>query len=89
MLEKRFLSAAAVLRAEVRARAKRIDDMRNYSGSVRVIFGQDDQTLNVGVAQEFHDLFANSTLHIIKNANHFVHLEQADLVAMIILAEGP
>ena len=82
-----FFSAASTLRSEVAARAKKIDQMRHFPARVKIIFGEDDKALNVGMAEEFQQIFPDSELYVIKNANHFVHLDQPRRVAEIIATE--
>jgi pimeloyl-ACP methyl ester carboxylesterase len=82
-----FFSAANVLRGEVGVRAEKVEAMRSFPGQVRVIFGEDDKVMNVEMAKEFQDVFPNSQLHIIGDANHFVQLDQPQQVADLIAAE--
>ncbi len=79
-----FFSAANVLRSEVGSRENKKEAMRQFTGRVKIIFGKDNKTLNVNMAKEFHEIFKNSQLHIIKNANHFVQLDQPQKVAELI-----
>jgi haloalkane dehalogenase len=81
-----FISSTSVLWDEVAARATQVPRMQAFRKPVWVIFGADDPYLNSGVAQEFHRLFGNSRLHLLKGAGHYVQLDEAKQVSDIIRA---
>jgi pimeloyl-ACP methyl ester carboxylesterase len=56
-----------------------------FEPPVRIIFGAQDPYLNIGVAETFHNLFANSELFIIENAGHYVQLDQPKTVSELII----
>ena len=56
-----------------------------FEAPVRIIFGAQDPYLNIGVAETFHNLFANSELFIIENAGHYIQLDQPKLVSELII----
>ena len=45
-----------------------------------IIYGELDAATPVRYAQLFHSLIANSQLHVIQGADHFVHQQYADQV---------
>ena len=79
-----FFSSTAVLWSELAAREKNRVRMQAFNKPVHVIFGADDPFLNSGVAQDFHKLFSNSSLHLLANAGHYVQLDRADEVGSIL-----
>jgi haloalkane dehalogenase len=81
-----FFSSTAELWPEVEAREKELPRMRAFAKPVWIVFGADDPYLNVGVAAEFKAIFANSSLHLLPNAGHYVQLDRADEVARVVLA---
>ncbi len=60
--------------------------MRAFGHPVRIIFGEADPYLNVGVARYFHDLFPNSELFLLPTARHFPQLDEPEEVARLILS---
>ncbi len=56
-----------------------------FEAPVRIIFGAQDPYLNIGVAETFHSLFANSELFILENAGHYVQLDQPKAVSELII----
>lgn len=83
-----FLEMNRNLLAEVANRKTMIEKMRAFSRPVLVIFGAEDPYLNSKVAEEFHEIFPNSQLHLIKNACHYVQLDKPKEVAELILKNG-
>ena len=77
-----FFSSVAVLWQELDDREKNIGRMRAFAKPVRVIFGSGDPFLNSGVARSFTELFKNSCLQLIQQANHYVQLDQPQQVAL-------
>ena len=59
---------------------------------MRIIFGDQDTQLNVGVARVFHELFGRADLFLIPGAHHFVQMDEpervAELIASMPLADG-
>jgi haloalkane dehalogenase len=80
-----FLSSTSVLYAEVDRRDKNVLRLRAFQPPVLIVFGADDPYLNVGVATEFSRVFPNNRLHLLKEAGHYVQLDQASTVAQLIL----
>ena len=62
-----------------------LDKLGKFKKPVKIIFGDDDPYLNSGVAKEFYILFPNATLHLVKNASHYVQIDKPKEVADIIL----
>ena len=83
-----FFALNQVLVDEVRKRAGRLSDMREFQPPVTIIFGADDPYLNAGVAKEFDDIFPNSHLHLVEKGCHYVQLDRPATVAQLIL-EAP
>ena len=70
----------------VRAGSKVAANLKEFSRPVRIIFGASDPYLNKGVAQRFHELFATSELFLLRNARHFVQMDEPGEVARLILS---
>jgi len=51
---------------------------------VTIIFGENDPYITPGVVQEFHQLFAQSQLHLVEEAGHYVQLDQPAAVNDLI-----
>lgn len=51
-------------------------DAAQVSIPTLLIFGRDDTAVPPSDAEHYHELIVNSELHIIKDAGHFVHLDQ-------------
>ncbi len=81
-----FFGENAVLLEEVARRDQIVPRLKQFRKPVRIIFGEDDPYLNSGVATEFQRLFPSSELFLIKNAGHYVQLDQPQQVARIILS---
>lgn len=81
-----FFGLNQVLRHEVRERAKKVPEMRNFQHPVLIIFGAEDRYLNAGVAREFDEIFPNSQLHLVEKGCHYVQLDRPDVVAELIRA---
>jgi haloalkane dehalogenase len=79
-----FFSSTAVLWDEIKRRAKEVPRLQQFKKPVHIIFGSDDPFLNVGVATEFSKLFANSSLNLIEGAGHYVQLDEAGKVGIIL-----
>ena len=77
-----FFDLTATLYQDVGNNAvKQATQLKDFQKPVSIIFGKEDPYLNPGVAREFHALFPNSQLHLIKNAGHFVQLDKPKAVA--------
>jgi pimeloyl-ACP methyl ester carboxylesterase len=74
------------LLSAVRSRTANIPKVRAFRRPARIIFGDADPSLNVGVARTFHELLPNSELFLIGGAQHFVQLDEPEQVARLILA---
>ncbi|MBV1908110.1 MAG: alpha/beta hydrolase [Kangiellaceae bacterium] len=84
-IQQAFLEMNRFLTDEVNQRREMLPKMKVFSKPVKIIFGAEDPYLNAEVAKEFHSLFPNSELHLIKSACHFVQLDKPEEVANIIL----
>ena len=60
--------------------------MRAFERPLRIIFGEADPYLNIGVARYFHRLFPNSKLFLLPEARHFPQLDEPEEVARLILS---
>lgn len=49
-----------------------------------LIYAQDDDAVPIEDGQLYHDLISNSTLEIVAESGHFVHLDQSDKVIKLI-----
>lgn len=83
-----FFQLNNVLDQEAKIRLNKKNKLFNYTGLVKIIFGKDDQYLNSKVAMKLNEILPNSSLHLVKNAAHFVQLDQPSEVAKIILSEN-
>ncbi len=79
-----FFSATSVLWQELDARRAFVPRMQQFKKPVHIIFGADDPYLNTGVAQEFKRLFSNSSIDLLAQAGHYVQLDRADEVGLIL-----
>ncbi|HEY7488666.1 MAG TPA: alpha/beta hydrolase [Streptosporangiaceae bacterium] len=67
-------------------RRRRLPDVRRFQPPVRVIFGAADRYLNARVAEDFATQFPHSELHLLRDASHYVQVDQPEQVAELILA---
>jgi haloalkane dehalogenase len=82
-----FFSSTAVLWQELEARRANVPRLQQFKKPVHIIFGADDPYLNVGVANEFKQLFSASSVQLVAQAGHYVQLDRADEVGRILLAK--
>ena len=80
-----FFELNRVLLDEMREHQKNLAQLKAFKKPVAIVFGEDDPYLNVYVAKEFYKMFPNRTLKLIKNAGHYVQVDQAREVAEAIL----
>ena len=80
-----FFGLNRALRDELRARQRRLPELRALDVPVTIVFGADDPFLNAEVAREFHGILPNSELHLVADAGHYVQLDQPAAVAAPIL----
>ena len=80
-----FFGLNEVLRDEVARRQVEVPRMQLFKQPVVIIFGGDDPYLNTQVAKEFDATFPNSHLNIVKNAGHYVQLDQPAQVSTLLL----
>ncbi|WP_318219112.1 alpha/beta hydrolase [Streptomyces sp. SCL15-6] len=59
-------------------------DLAALKTDVTVAFGEDDAYLNPGLARHLQGLFANATLHLIKDASHWPQWDQPEITAQLI-----
>ena len=81
-----FFGENAVLKDEVAKRAAMEPRLKAFGRPVEIVFGEDDQYLNTGVAEEFHRLFPRSEVHLVSHAAHYVQLDAPSAVSTEILA---
>ncbi len=81
-----FFSSTSVLWPELEARRAKLPRMQQFKKPVHIIFGADDPYLNTGVAQEFKQIFSNSSLALVSQAGHYVQLDRAEEVGRILRA---
>jgi haloalkane dehalogenase len=81
-----FFSLNADLWGTMRSRAGAEPEMRAFGRPVRIIFGEADPYLNIGVARDFHEKFPTSELFLVPGARHFPQLDEPEEVARLILS---
>ena len=81
-----FFSATAALWSELANREKMIPRLKSFQKPVRVIFGENDPFLNPEIARQFSETFLNSCTSLIKNAGHYVQLDNASAVRKAMLS---
>ena len=79
-----FFELNSHLRAEMAARAERLDHVRSLETPVALIFGTEDPYLNVDVARELEDLFPRSQLLFLEEAGHYVQVDRPVALAAAI-----
>jgi haloalkane dehalogenase len=82
-----FFSSTSVLWQELEARKASVPRLQQFKKPVHIIFGADDPYLNTGVAQDFKNLFTNSSLQLVPQAGHYVQLDDADTVGNAMLRQ--
>ena len=81
-----FFSLNADLLGTTISRRRRFAEMRSFTRPVRIIFGAADPYLNTRVAKRFHRLFPNSELCLLKDARHYVQIDNPGEVARLLLS---
>jgi haloalkane dehalogenase len=81
-----FFSSTSVLWQELEARRALVPRLQQFKKPVHIVFGADDPYLNPGVAQDFKQLFSNSSLDLIAQAGHYVQLDRAQELGRILRA---
>jgi pimeloyl-ACP methyl ester carboxylesterase len=56
------------------------DDLKKIKTPVQIIRGDDDVYLSASISKKLHSEIAHSQLHIIPNAGHFIHFDEAEKV---------
>jgi len=79
-----FFGLNRVLQRHVESNNAKTKLLKSFKPPVRIIFGDDDPYLNRGVAKEFHRLYGDSELFLIKDAGHFVQVDKPKEVAGLI-----
>jgi haloalkane dehalogenase len=69
----------------VRSHSKMISQLRKFNRPVRIIFGEADPYLNIGVAQSFHEFLPTSELFLLPGARHYVQMDEPERVAELII----
>lgn len=82
-----FFGLTAVWRDEIAGRAARVAELRGLRVPTKIIFGTGDPYLGSELAREFHGIFPNSTLHLVRDAGHYVQLDKPVEVARHILSD--
>jgi pimeloyl-ACP methyl ester carboxylesterase len=81
-----LVGLTATLLVTARDRAANVPRMQAYPRPVLVAFGADDPFLNPTVARGFAAVFPGSRLELIRDAGHYVQLDQPGRVAELIRA---
>jgi haloalkane dehalogenase len=79
-----FFSSVSYLWGEIAVRNQEVPKMRAFEKPVQIIFGENDPSLNPGVAADFQKIFKNSKLSMIKDAGHYVQLDKPEAIADLI-----
>jgi haloalkane dehalogenase len=79
-----FFSSVSYLWGEIAVRNQAVPKMRAFDKPVQIIFGENDPSLNPGVAADFQKVFKNSKLTMIKDAGHYVQLDKPEAIADLI-----
>jgi haloalkane dehalogenase len=80
-----FLRLNEDLFRAIRSGTRKIPRLREFRRPVRIVFGDADPYLNVGVARRFHKLFPGSELFLLPGARHFVQMDEPAQVARLVL----
>ena len=80
-----FFSLTGVWTAEVRARARRIAELRRLEVPTKIIFGAEDPYLNPALARELGHLIPNARLWLVESAGHYLQLDRPEEVARLVL----
>jgi haloalkane dehalogenase len=83
-----FFRLNADLLGAVLRRTRNRRQLKAFSRPVRIVFGAADPYLNGGVARSFHRLFPRSDLHLLPGARHYVHVDEPQQVARLIVSAG-
>ncbi|WP_310397164.1 alpha/beta hydrolase [Hymenobacter sp.] len=70
-------------------RTRHLSSLRGFAVPVQIIFGALDPYLNARVAQQFHQLFPGSELHLLPHARHFVQIDAPAEVAGLLRQPAP
>ncbi len=79
-----FARLNADLIPAMKDRVGKLPELRTFEPPVAVAFGNEDPYLNPRVAEQFHELFAKSSLDLIDGAGHYVQVDKPAQVAAII-----
>ena len=71
----------------VMSRRKMIPRMKAFDRPVRIVFGDGDPWMNMGVAKKFHELFPTSELFVVAGARHYLQVDEPEEVARLILSD--
>ncbi|MBV7329028.1 alpha/beta hydrolase [Chloroflexi bacterium TSY] len=67
-----FFGLTAHINQATNDRLSKLEQIRNFPKPVSIIFGAEDTVLTAELAQEFHELFPNSELHLIDGAGYML-----------------
>ena len=81
-----FIALNDILIEEVIDRTGRVEQLRELTTPVDIVYGELDPYLTPELGAEFDEIFANSQLTIVPNAGHFVQIDAPQVVADAILA---
>jgi haloalkane dehalogenase len=79
--QRAFFDLNEDLRPTLRARRRRLSELRRFARPVRVLFGDADPYLNADVARDLAGLFPNADLQLVPGARHFVQMDEPKRVA--------
>jgi pimeloyl-ACP methyl ester carboxylesterase len=79
--QRAFFALNRDLRPTLRARRRRLGELRSFERPVRVVFGDADPYLNRRVAADIAGLFPHAEMHLVPGARHFVQMDEPERVA--------
>lgn len=82
-----FVQMAADLYAEIGRNTARLAELESLDIPVKIIWGENDPYLKVGMAEDFNDRLKDSVLHLI-SAGHWVMVDEPEAVAKIMLSDA-
>jgi len=63
----------------------RLEELKQFGKPVSIIFGSGDKLLGEKMANEFHELFKGSELHLIASAKHYPQIDAAKEVGELMM----
>lgn len=70
-----FFRTLASIKQTAKRDSKRLAEVKQFTLPVSIMFGAGEKNFTTELAEEFHGLFPNSTLHLIKEATHYPQID--------------